>query len=123
MTRPREPSRAMGAARTWDPFQLIRDLMGPDVFGGMVQPESGMFAPDIEVKETNDAYVLTAENAVQDIASPDVIELQNLRARMEMQDKDVVNMTANAGTYNTKGDKIVLIPLPPAVRSAACRSP
>lgn len=54
------------------------------------------------------AYELTAENAVQDIAAPDVIELQNLRARMEMQDKDVVNLTAKAGTYNTKGDKIVL---------------
>jgi len=54
------------------------------------------------------AYELTAENAVQDIAAPDVIELQNLRAKMEMQDKDVVNLTAKAGTYNTKGDRIVL---------------
>jgi lipopolysaccharide export system protein LptC len=54
------------------------------------------------------AYELTAENAVQDIAAPDVIELQNLRAKMEMQDKDIVNLTAKAGTYNTKGDKIVL---------------
>jgi lipopolysaccharide export system protein LptC len=54
------------------------------------------------------AYELTAENAVQDIATPDVIELQKLRAKMEMQDRDVVNMTANAGTYNTKGDKIIL---------------
>src|SRR3954470_3292996 len=54
------------------------------------------------------AYELTAENAVQDIATPDMIEPQNLRARMEMQDKDVVNLTARAGTYNTKGDKIIL---------------
>jgi lipopolysaccharide export system protein LptC len=54
------------------------------------------------------AYELTAENAIQDIASPDMIELQNLRAKMEMQDKDVVNLSAKAGTYNTKGDKIVL---------------
>src|ERR1051325_6131107 len=49
-----------------------------------------------------------AESAVQDIAIPDVVELQNLRARLEMQDKDVVNVTANSGTYNTKGDKVVL---------------
>jgi lipopolysaccharide export system protein LptC len=27
---------------------------------------------------------------------------------MEMQDKDVVQVTANAGTYNTKADRIVL---------------
>jgi len=54
------------------------------------------------------AYELTAETAVQDITAPDVIELQNLRARMELQDKDVVNLTAKRGTYNTKGDKIIL---------------
>ena len=54
------------------------------------------------------AYELNAETAVQDIAKPDIVELQNLRARMEMQDKDVVLITANAGTYNTKADKIVL---------------
>ncbi|MEJ0073944.1 MAG: LPS export ABC transporter periplasmic protein LptC [Alphaproteobacteria bacterium] len=56
----------------------------------------------------NRAYELNAETAVQDISSPDIIELQNLRARLEMQDKDVVNVTANSGTYNTKGDKVVL---------------
>ena len=37
-----------------------------------------------------------------------LVELQKLRARLEMQDKDVVNVTANSGTYNTKGDKVVL---------------
>src|SRR5207237_1021321 len=32
----------------------------------------------------------------------------NLRAKMELQDKDIVQVTANAGTYNTKADRIVL---------------
>jgi lipopolysaccharide export system protein LptC len=54
------------------------------------------------------SYELNAETAVQDIASPDIVELQNLRARLEMQDKDVVNVTANSGTYSTKADKVVL---------------
>jgi len=54
------------------------------------------------------AYELNAETAVQDIAKPDIVEIQNLRAKMELQDKDVVQVTANAGTYNTKADKIVL---------------
>ncbi len=54
------------------------------------------------------AYELNAETAVQDIASPDIIEMLKLRARMEMQDKDVITVTANSGTYNTKGDSIVL---------------
>jgi lipopolysaccharide export system protein LptC len=59
---------------------------------------------------TRDArsYELTAETAVQDIAKPDQIELQNLRAQMEMADADVVVITAKSGTYNTKGDSIVL---------------
>lgn len=56
----------------------------------------------------NRAYELHAETAVQDITNPDVVELQNLRARMEMQDRDVVNVTANSGTYATKADKVVL---------------
>jgi len=58
---------------------------------------------------TRDArgYELTAESAVQDIASPDIVELQNLRARMELQDQEV-NIVAKAGTYNTKGDKVIL---------------
>jgi lipopolysaccharide export system protein LptC len=54
------------------------------------------------------AYELTAETAVQDITAPDVIELANLRAKMELQDKDVVQLSAKGGTYNTKGDKVIL---------------
>jgi lipopolysaccharide export system protein LptC len=54
------------------------------------------------------AYELTAETAVQDITKPDIVELQNLRAKMELQDSDVVVITAKSGTYNTKGDSIVL---------------
>ena len=42
------------------------------------------------------SYELNAESAVQDIASPDVVELQNLRAKMEMQDKDVINSRQRA---------------------------
>jgi lipopolysaccharide export system protein LptC len=54
------------------------------------------------------AYELNAESAVQDITKPDLVELQNLRAKMELQDKDVVLLTAISGTYNTKADKVLL---------------
>ena len=54
------------------------------------------------------SYEINAETAVQDITKPDLVELQKLRARIEMQDKDVVQITANSGTYNTKADKVVL---------------
>ena len=42
------------------------------------------------------AYELTAETAVQDITKPDIVELQNLRAKMEMQDTDVVRSRRRA---------------------------
>lgn len=54
------------------------------------------------------SYELTAETAVQDITKPDQVELQNLRANMEMADADMVVITAKSGTYNTKGDRVVL---------------
>jgi HSP20 family protein len=56
-----DPARAMDPFRMLDPFRMIRDIMGPDVFGGLVQPTGGMFAPDIEVKETKDGYMVTAD--------------------------------------------------------------
>jgi lipopolysaccharide export system protein LptC len=54
------------------------------------------------------SYQLTAETAVQDITKPDQVELQNLRAEMEMAGADMVVITAKSGTYNTKGDKVTL---------------
>jgi HSP20 family protein len=56
-----DPTRGMEPFRMFDPFRMMRDIMGPDLFGGLVHPSGGMFAPDIEVKETKDAYVLTAD--------------------------------------------------------------
>jgi lipopolysaccharide export system protein LptC len=53
-------------------------------------------------------YEFTAETAVQDVTTPDVVELANLRASMEMQDKDKIRLSAKGGTYNTKGDSIIL---------------
>lgn len=54
------------------------------------------------------AYELTAETAVQDISDPDTIELKSLRAKMELQDRDVVEIAASSGVYNSKGDKLQL---------------
>jgi|SRR5436305_7996599 len=91
------------------PMQIFEKLPGLSGNLGIQGSKITMQLPKIAgFTRDSRAYELTAENAVQDIAAPDVIELQNLRARMEMQDKDVVNMTAKAGTYNTKGDKIIL---------------
>ncbi len=56
-----DPLRGMGSMMTIDPFRMIRDLMGADPFAGLVAPTGVSFAPDIEIKETKDAYVLKAD--------------------------------------------------------------
>jgi lipopolysaccharide export system protein LptC len=100
---------AVGAATYFKPMQVFEKI--PAVSGKLAVQGSKitMELPRI-VGFTRDkrSYELNAETAVQDITSPDIVELQNLRARLEMQDKDVVNVTANSGTYSTKADKVVL---------------
>jgi len=54
------------------------------------------------------AYDLTAAAAAQEITRPDVIELQEIRAKVEMADKAIVNMTAVSGLYNAKGELLTL---------------
>jgi lipopolysaccharide export system protein LptC len=59
---------------------------------------------------TRDArpYEFTARAAAQDLTKPDVLELKDIRAKIEMQDKALVEMTAASGLYNTKSDKMTL---------------
>jgi lipopolysaccharide export system protein LptC len=92
-----------------NPFAILDKL--PEVSGklGVQGSKITMDAPRIAgVTRDQRAYELTAETAVQDIAKPDIVELHNLRAKMELQDSDTVVITAKSGTYNTKGDVVVL---------------
>jgi lipopolysaccharide export system protein LptC len=59
---------------------------------------------------TTDArpYEFTANTAAQDINKPDLVELQQLHARLQMKDKSTVEMTAPTGTYDMKADKLFL---------------
>jgi HSP20 family protein len=56
-----DPFRMMDPMRGFDPVRMIRDMMGADPFAGLVAPGGGAFAPDIEIKETKDAYILKAD--------------------------------------------------------------
>ncbi len=92
-----------------NPLRVLEKL--PDVSGTLAVQGSKitMEAPRIAgITRDKRSYELTAETAIQDIAKPDVVELQNLRAKMEMQEADVVVITAKSGTYNTKGDNVIL---------------
>lgn len=59
---------------------------------------------------TNDnrPYEVTAQTASQDITKPDLIDLEDIWAKVEMQDKSIVVMTAKTGLYNSKIDRLIL---------------
>ncbi len=54
------------------------------------------------------AYEFTAEAAAQDLTKPDIVELRNIHAKLEMQDKSVMEMSAVTGIYNTKQEILKL---------------
>lgn len=58
-------AREAREVRPWtpsmDPFRMIRSLLGADPFAGLVSPVVEAFVPDIEIKETADAYVIQAD--------------------------------------------------------------
>jgi HSP20 family protein len=46
----------------WDPFRiLMSDLFGPELAGGGLVSGERTFAPDIEVKESKDAFLFNAD--------------------------------------------------------------
>jgi lipopolysaccharide export system protein LptC len=51
---------------------------------------------------------MNARAAAQDLTNPDVLELQDVNATMEMQDKSVFHVVARAGLYDTKTEKLTL---------------
>jgi HSP20 family protein len=55
-----DPFRSSGAM---DPFRTMREMLSWDPFSEMASmlPAGRMFAPDIEVRETKDAYVINAD--------------------------------------------------------------
>jgi lipopolysaccharide export system protein LptC len=68
----------------------------------MEQPHLSGFTSDAR------AYELTADTAAQDMTKPDIVELRNIRAKIEMQDKSSMEMTAVTGIYDAKGETLKL---------------
>lgn len=54
------------------------------------------------------AYELSAEAAAQDMTKPDFVELRSIRAKMDMQDKTTMQMSAATGLYNSKTEMLKL---------------
>jgi lipopolysaccharide export system protein LptC len=53
-------------------------------------------------------YELTARAAVQDLTKLDVLELKDLRAKVELKDGQHVNITSVNGVYDTKAEVLKL---------------
>jgi len=53
-------------------------------------------------------YEFTAQSAEQDITKPDLMELHQIDAKIEMQDKSTVSVTSNSGTYDMKAEMLTL---------------
>ncbi len=68
----------------------------------MEQPRLSGFTKDAR------AYEFTADAAAQDLTKPDIVELRNIRAKVEMQDKTTMQMTAVTGIYDTKAETLRL---------------
>ena len=54
------------------------------------------------------AYEFSADAAAQDITKPDLVELDKLHAKMEMEDKSTVEMSADSGIYDVKTEMLTL---------------
>jgi lipopolysaccharide export system protein LptC len=53
-------------------------------------------------------YEVTAKAAGQDITKPDLIELREIKAKLEAQDKSTIALSANSGVYNRKASVLTL---------------
>ena len=53
-------------------------------------------------------YEFTANSADQDITKPDLMELHQIQAKIELEDKSMVNLTANSGSYDMKTEMLTL---------------
>lgn len=80
----------------------LNDLIVSGTKVTMEQPRMSGFTRDSR------AYQVSAEAAAQDLTKPDLVELRNIRAQVEMQDKSTMKMSANNGIYNSKNDTLKL---------------
>jgi len=87
----------------FNPFRMLTGLpidIGNVVVSGtkitMQSPHMAGFTPDRRPYEVN------AKTAMQDVTNPNFIELETLRAKMEMEDKSTVLMNARRGNFRNR---------------------
>ncbi len=96
---------------TWfNPMRLLAKL--PKEMGGNLVVSGTkitMEAPRVAGYTTDSrAYEFSANAAAQDFTRPDILELQGIHAKVEMQDKSVMVLSAKNGVYDTKSELLTL---------------
>jgi len=93
----------------FNPFRILAKLpidIGKLAVSGtritMDSPHLAGFTPDQR------PYELWAKAAVQDVANPNNVELQELRAKVQMEDKSSVSMEARRGLFDTRTQLLML---------------
>jgi lipopolysaccharide export system protein LptC len=80
----------------------ISDLVVSGTKITMQQPRLSGFTRDSR------AYEVSAAAAAQDLTKPNIVELHDIHAKVEMQDKSLLHMTAVEGIYNSKAETLKL---------------
>jgi lipopolysaccharide export system protein LptC len=93
----------------FNPLRMLAKLpidVGNLVISGtkitMEQPRLSGFTSD------GRAYEVTAVAAAQDVTKPNIVELHDIHAKVQMQNHGTVQMTAATGIYDTKGEILKL---------------
>jgi lipopolysaccharide export system protein LptC len=99
----------IAAAKWLNPLEFVYRLpndAGTLVISGtkvrMEQPRIAGFTRDAR------AYEVNARAAAQDLTNPSLVELQEIRAKLDMPDKSVMEMTARGGLYDAKAEQLTL---------------
>lgn len=99
----------LAAAAWFNPLRMLANLpsgMGKLVISGskvtMEFPRLAGFTPD------GRAYEMSANAAAQDLLKPDLLELRDIRAKIDMPDKTSLQLVATTGFYDSKAEILKL---------------
>jgi lipopolysaccharide export system protein LptC len=92
------------AVSIFNPFRMILPKLPVDIGNLVVSgTKITMETPHLAGFSTDQRpYELWAKAAIQDLANPDHVELQTLRAKVMMEDKSTVTMDARTGYFDSK---------------------
>jgi lipopolysaccharide export system protein LptC len=94
----------------FDPLRALANKL-PGSIGGLVVSGTTitMQAPRLAgYTQDRRPYVVTARAAAQDITKPDTVQLQDLRATIELKDSGQFELTADSGLFESKEDRLTL---------------